>query len=1415
MLNIELSAISRKSVSDKLISIKKIFYQIDGFGGASTPSKFLGIIRALFTSELSMNKAKKLAIYKKILVNDDLRKVNSHLDQVVIGLWTLIEFELSKMANSVHVALANEDKQIWIFRDQHWALLYTFPVGIMAYNFSVLVGAYGEKTCFIDHNLALYVRDRCAVICFEDKTSKLAAIGSVPVFKGVSLHWVSLLLVCCVKCKQFGHVSNMYSVGGNSGVHGKQVVTNQNWVFLAGIYKKKQALIVYPVSFGGKTWAQIVGGFLLYAVLSTASDIGSVLGANSPSLVSTSLVVSGLNNCLASLECFLEILSKQVSGILKKLSFVELVLLVPFLCALSLAVSVPMAPVLDSNMALDGMLTSSPFPFLSVGELVNGFNSSSLKILTSKVDGLESKMSALEMSVSSVLAKLDLLCSGLEFSNMVFFLTKTKLRASTGPWIKNKFENIRIFTSGLEKGFLDASVAVVMNSSLAQHVLKVEKISGQVISVYLLFKNKLSVIFQGLYAGASAKTHFAQAVNVNLLISKVVNNSSFVVVGENFNEDGARRCASFRKCSDLKLRNFQGVEKTIDYVFVSEVLSSAVVGHSVVSVFEFFETDHDMVGTSVGLGSLVNNCFRDRFSARLSLLLDTFLVSKEKEDMDGINKQSLKFFKLESLVVRITKSLCLDRLMKVEHLVKVWLTLDAVRASEVAVLLENNLKLHELCSLLSKVELVRCRHIRDAINKCMESFNSNKGGMIRSILECFFHKVVLDHLVVDNELILDLIEVQSKVDEIMRISLALSNLWTHQYAPLNYVNDDVFSGMISNISLSKLSLVISGLPNSKAVGFFGILNELWKHSGAEVLACLLDLLNSCLRTNDPYEWDSILINTRLIALIETARKILSKVLSNWIFSVCSEFDILHGDNFSVLRSTSIQFPVFVIGSIVEDVLKKDQEIWLVLQNMHKAYDLVGWYHLKSSLKCIKMCSRFIEFFGNIHKNRINRIMTDFGLLNSYIGEMFFSLLWRIFYDSLLCEIKRQKHLCDYRINSNFVTKSGRVKFSGGMSSFFVAGAFVDNTIWIGNGQTLTQYILDITSEFFDMNDISINNNKTVGESHRYLGIFLFIEGFSKPSLTKTHADIRFFSNLVLRKVVLNKQFFYLVLAVFQPIICYHMQFSFVAKSKGLRTKAFLPKNFPIKALHHSSLYGLKLFEQVQAEAKVTSVISFSNALGIFDCLFKHRTLDLQLRVCPLNNFLAGVVRIFLDTSVFLVNKLPNAFCKPGHFPMSEILGASCYFDIVCSLKCFGVAFVPVWFSKTFVYMCSSLVNSNNGEVLNSSGLFCSSNFLVVCECLHEVWIEKLNIFTDSSLSDLGTLGVACEAAAYFFEINLGVGIRIQGLLSSILVKLQAIAVALKCVPSSCSIVIYSNSQMALNAYMSEYELGYPDFCNRC
>ncbi|KAG9302054.1 hypothetical protein G9A89_021098 [Geosiphon pyriformis] len=788
-----------------------------------------------------------------------------------------------------------------------------------------------------------------------------------------------------------------------------------------------------------------------------------------------------------------------------------------------------------------------------------------------------------------------------------------------------------------------------------------------------------------------------------------------------------------------------------------------MISHFVNDVSEFFDTDYKSVSILIGLDGLLDThlisihrqvnqdqwkfklkdadnvqwlSFKDCSSAKLLARSDMFKEAKVNGNLNTIwkmlekaivqaadtvfsriwyseyncskNKQSSKFFKLKLLVVKV-----------------VWLAIDVVEAFKVDGMLVKHLSIirkeyHKSKYYESKI--AENTAIRKTIDYYIENFCSDKGKIIKSILEYSFYKMVLDHLVVDDELV---------------------------------------------IELNKIKLKIS--------------NELWKHCGGEVLACLLNLLNLCLSISvvsnlwKEVWWNGVLTNTRPIALVKTTHKILSKILFDWI-------------SLTLLKGTLTQSPIFAIGSVIKNALKKNRELWLVLQDMHKAYDSVDWHHLQMDLHCIKICERFIQFFSNIHENWVNKVMTDFGL----------------------SDVKRHKHLCGYRIDSKFVAKSGRIEASEGKTSFLAADAFVDDMIW------------RVKNALLLINGLPILIAKK-SELHQYLGIFLLTESFSKPSLAQAHKDIRFFSNIVLRKTIMNKQFCYLVLAVLQPIVSYHIQFSFVTLDvyhkwdimirKGFRAKAGLLCDFPSKILHHPSLYGLKPFEQVQFEGKLALLISFSNGHSILEHLFNHKFLNLQvlgwsplnplqflikLHVSFVNNFLAEVVKIFLENELSLTNNLPCAFHGSGDFPMSDLVPYR--------------FFLTSDFMNNSVFLGVKAATTTKEDVLS---VLDSNKFSEVHNSLLEVWSDCIEIYTDRSLRYVGSVEVAGGAAAYFLAANTGIRVKITGLLSSTLTKLQTMVLALKCVPFSCSIVLYLNSQSVIDACISEAFLITPDFHNQC
>ncbi|KAG9297557.1 hypothetical protein G9A89_007632 [Geosiphon pyriformis] len=301
--------------------------------------------------------------------------------------------------------------------------------------------------------------------------------------------------------------------------------------------------------------------------------------------------------------------------------------------------------------------------------------------------------------------------------------------------------------------------------------------------------------------------------------------------------------------------------------------------------------------------------------------------------------------------------------------------------------------------------------------------------------------------------------------------------------------------------------------------------------------------------------------------------------------------------------------------VIENTLEKNRELWLVLQDMRKAYNSVGWYHLQASLHCIKMCE-----------------------------------------------------------------------------------------------------------------PIPINQ--------RVRDALLLINGSPILIAKKTYKNVRFFSNVVLRKAITDKQFCYLVLAVLQPIVSYHMQFSFVTLDmchkwdimvrKDLRAKAGLLCDFPNEILYHLSLYDLKPFEQVQSEGKLASLILFSN-------------------ISPVNNFLVGMVKIFLMNELSLANNLPCAFRGSGDFLLSGILGLVSYWFSLMSD-----------FMNNAVSLRVSATTAAKREVLS---VLDSDSFSEIRDSLLKVWSDCIEVSTDGSLKYAGSVEVTNEVAAYFSATNADIGVK--------------------------------------------------------
>ncbi|KAG9288596.1 hypothetical protein G9A89_006697 [Geosiphon pyriformis] len=1318
-----------KSFAVNIGLLAKLFYKIDGFGDASISLKFSGIIKMSFMSEFSLALVKQLVVFEN-LVEIIIKKIPVDLSKLVIES-ALVKYEKifsikiqliglwQKALNSAHVTKANTDKQTWDLRNSYCTLLYTLPMGMTAYN-------------FLD----------------------LTAICSILVFKGVNLIWAGLFSPKYTVYGNFGHISSRCNSGEKNieqSFKKRFLCSDSDKKHLVLIYAKKQAPVSCPVFFGGVTWTFVVSDFSknLSSILfvETNSGIGSVDG-------STSVVII-LASYISVLKHLLENVFDQMADILHKLNRLLAVLLANF----------TVLPIFKHNPVLD-MAVDTPLFVPSVLSVVTAISQnispSGFQVLTVKVSGLEANLVVLENLIKATMNKLNSFGSD------------------------SSFPDVRVFTSGLDAKFLGVSITLIINKNLAKYVPKIFEILGRLLM-----------------------TGF-----VNFFITRAHNESTFVILSGNFNKNGNKHSSNFSKCVDLNLvntlvnsfyiktstwRNSKGVKKTIDYIFVSQSLNNALVNGQVVDVDEFFSTNYSFVQIMIGLSGILDSVLRaickfnvknadgvkwkwyrtashDNFVMFFDEFAD-FHCSSNLDSMwsvvhkaicfsanfdDGFTKCFSYYHRLELLVSKLIKTSCSVSSDKFVSLLNIWVSLDSVNASIIKSFFFLGSHFDTIRSALAKIRKSYCSlkimelkcaknsQIRLVIDKRMENFELNKSQTIRSVLEQPFCKVILDHLVVNDDLILEPNLVKFHIDRIMED-------WTRKCV---YVFNNAFLNIIHSIEVDE---------------FLGV-KEVW-----------VSMIPK------PYDWEGVFMNIRLIALIKTAYKIFSKILSDRISIVYNKYDIFHGNNFLVLKSITIQFPIFAISLVVKDALEKNCELWLVLQDIRKVYDLVGWEHLKKSLVRIKIYSRFIIFFGSIHNNCINRVMTDFRLTDDfsvYDGldqeEVFSPLLRHIFYDTLLCKVKRQETVCDYRLNLYYVAKTGHVDLQNGLISFLATGAFVDDTIWVGSNQAATQHILNVVSKFFRMNDILINNDKTVVIliNCRVVALFLSVNNTpisitkKKPSLAKAHSDVWFFANFVLKKAISDKQFSYLV----------------SAKSMKLKLSLFL--NFSNNVLYYSSFYGLKTFEQIQAKGKIVVVV-------LSWCLVHFLCSSVCISVNPLNNFLADMVWVFLDSGLFSGNFISNAFRFWDKTPLSEILDRSMYFRCLPFFYYYRIAFfvTTVWHFYDSGFLD---VSSSSPDVVAAKNILESYEFRSVHDWLFGIGASGFFVYTDSSFCSLESVDIKAGAAAFFEDINLGLRVEVS-----------AIALALKCVLNSSSVHLFSDSQAALDVCKSELLLLVLDFWNKC
>ena len=176
--------------------------------------------------------------------------------------------------------------------------------------------------------------------------------------------------------------------------------------------------------------------------------------------------------------------------------------------------------------------------------------------------------------------------------------------------------------------------------------------------------------------------------------------------------------------------------------------------------------------------------------------------------------------------------------------------------------------------------------------------------------------------------------------------------------------------------------------------------------------------------------------------------------------------------------------------------------------MSKTYDSVNFDLFKLALQRIQFLELLINILSNFLLDRTNKVITNFGLTNSYQvqnsidqGETITPLFWHIYYDPLISKISREVE--GYQISTTWSENIRQTKLNKIQTNTFVL-AYMDDTFWIAKSKSQLNEIIKIATSFFQIADIQVNPNKSILVSNTVdLHSIQFINSTITPISAKT------------------------------------------------------------------------------------------------------------------------------------------------------------------------------------------------------------------------------------------------------------------------------------------------------------------------
>ena len=206
--------------------------------------------------------------------------------------------------------------------------------------------------------------------------------------------------------------------------------------------------------------------------------------------------------------------------------------------------------------------------------------------------------------------------------------------------------------------------------------------------------------------------------------------------------------------------------------------------------------------------------------------------------------------------------------------------------------------------------------------------------------------------------------------------------WQIEYTPRDDIDDSIYQDLLAPPTEEEWDNMIKNLPNNKAAGNSRIPYELFKHLSEEASLYLKLLVTECFNTSEipsqwkdafiypipkPYDWNCYLNNTRPICLLDTARKLMTRIMNKRLGNILLSHNVLKGKNYAGLPGSNCDTPIAILESIIHDAENNNKPLFIFLQDISKAFDSMDVNMLQLAMKRIRIPDRFIidnELFTN-------------------------------------------------------------------------------------------------------------------------------------------------------------------------------------------------------------------------------------------------------------------------------------------------------------------------------------------------------------------------------------------------------------------------------------------------------------------